>query len=186
MANRHFSRIQAIQSLYEWDFRPEVNTKEVLKRNIEQSQAHDVDIEFVHKIIDGVQKNIKEIDKTIEKSAPEWPLEQIAIIDKTVLRVAIFELLYSDEVPPKVAIDEAVELAKSFGGDNSSKFVNGVLGTVYRQSDKYEKEPGDKPAKPIAEEKPADDKNVPLEDIPEIPKNPKDDQPKNESAIKDE
>lgn len=153
MANRHFSRIQAIQALYEWDFRKDIDAKKVLARNIEQSQAHDVDIEFVHGMIDGVQKNLKKIDDLIEKSAPEWPLDQIAIIDKTVLRIAIFELLYSSEVPPKVAIDEAVELAKSFGGDNSSKFVNGVLGTVYRNSDKYseedEKTDKEKEIKPI-------------------------------------
>lgn len=137
MANRHFSRIQAIQALYEWDFRKNENCKEILKRNIRESEARNVDLEFVYKILEGVVKKNKEIDKAIKKSAPEWPLEQIAVIDKTILRMAIYELLYSDEVPPKVAIDEAVELAKSFGGDNSSKFINGVLGAVYRKSEKY-------------------------------------------------
>jgi N utilization substance protein B len=154
MANRHFSRIQAVQALYEWDFRRKRDPKEVLHRNMVESEAKNVDEEFVHDILDGVVKDIESIDKLIAKSAPEWPLDQIAIIDKTILRIAIFELLYSDEVPPKVAIDEAVELAKSFGGDNSSKFVNGVLGSVFRQSDKYD--PSD------------DDKNVPK--VLEIPK----------------
>ncbi|MFH1749325.1 MAG: transcription antitermination factor NusB [bacterium] len=138
MANRHFSRIQAIQALYEWDFRKNQNPKEILRRNIIESEARDVDMDFVQDILKGVTVKISEIDKVITDSAPEWPLEQIAIIDKTILRLAIHELLYSDEVPPKVAIDEAVELAKSFGGDNSSKFINGVLGAVFRKSDKYD------------------------------------------------
>ncbi len=138
MANRHFSRIQAIQALYEWDFRKNEDCKNILKRNIQESEAKNVDLDFVNDILEGVSKKIKEIDEIIEKSAPEWPIEQIAIIDKTILRVAIYELMYSNEVPPKVAIDEAVELAKSFGGDNSSKFINGVLGAVYRKSDKYD------------------------------------------------
>lgn len=137
MANRHFSRIQAVQALYEWDFRKNEKPTEILERNIKESEAKDVDDEFVQKILDGVTSKIDQIDKMIEKSAPEWPLEQIATIDKTILRLAIYELSFSDEVPPKVAIDEAVELAKTFGGDNSSKFINGVLGAVFRSSDKY-------------------------------------------------
>ncbi|MFC1656685.1 transcription antitermination factor NusB [Patescibacteria group bacterium] len=138
MANRHFSRIQTIQSLYEWDFRKDQDPVDILHRNIIESEAKDVDMDFVLNILKGVTKKISDIDKVIVDSAPEWPLEQIAIIDKTILRLAIYELLYSDEVPPKVAIDEAVELAKGFGGDNSSKFINGVLGAVYRKSDKYD------------------------------------------------
>ena len=140
MANRHFSRIQTIQALYEWDFRKDENPKGILQRNIRESEAKDVDLKFVKKILAGVTSQVSEIDKIIAGAAPEWPLEQIATIDKTILRLAIFELLYSNDVPPKVAIDEAVELAKSFGGDNSSKFINGVLGAVFRKSDKYNPE----------------------------------------------
>ena len=140
MANRHFSRIQTVQALYEWDFRKDEDPKDILQRNIQESGAKDVDLEFVKKILAGVTSQVGEIDKIIAGAAPEWPLEQIATIDKTILRLAIFELLYSDDVPPKVAIDEAVELAKSFGGDNSSKFINGVLGAVFRKSDKYNAE----------------------------------------------
>lgn len=147
MANRHFSRIQTVQALYEWDFRKKEDSKIILERNIRESGAKDVDLEFVNKILEGVTKKIENIDKTIKESAPEWPLEQIAIIDKTILRVAIYELLYSDDVPPKVAIDEAVELAKSFGGDNSSKFINGVLGAVFRKSDKYDEKEDSKKLK---------------------------------------
>jgi N utilization substance protein B len=136
MSNRHLSRIVALQSLYEANFRGGEKTKEIVLRNID-SRKEKVDDSFIEKIIAGVKKNEGEIDKFIEKSAPEWPIEQIATVDKTILRMAIFELLYDNEVPPKVAIDEAVELAKAYGGENSSKFVNGVLGTVYRSSDKY-------------------------------------------------
>lgn len=155
MANRHFSRIQTVQALYEWDFRRDRDPKDILHRNIIESEAKDVDMDFVLDILKGVTTKISDIDKVITDSAPEWPLEQIAIIDKTILRLAIFELLYSDEVPPKVAIDEAVELAKSFGGDNSSKFINGVLGAVFRKSDKYDvSEEETKTKKPKDEIKP--------------------------------
>jgi N utilization substance protein B len=126
----------AMQSLYEANFRDEEKIKKIVARNA-SIRKEKVDEFFIEKIISGVKKYEEEIDKLIEKSAPEWPIEQIATVDKVILRIAIFELLYDDEVPPKVAIDEAVELAKTFGGENSSKFVNGVLGTVYRSSKKY-------------------------------------------------
>ena len=168
MANRHFSRIQTIQALYEWDFRKKEDINKILARNIQESQARDVDLKFVKNILKGVVEKQEEIDQVITKSAPEWPIEQIAIIDKTILRLAIFELLYNkDEVPPKVAIDEAVELAKSFGGDNSSKFVNGVLGAVFRKSPKYDpkedtkkiREDNELKAIPKIEDEPNESKN---------------------------
>jgi len=125
-----------MQTLYEWDFRPEGDINEIKQRNIDNYEE-DADIEYINRTIDGTLKNIKTADELITKAAPEWPLEQISIIDKTILRMAIYELLNSDEIPPKVAINEAVELGKTFGGENSSKFINGVLGTIFRQSDKY-------------------------------------------------
>ena len=128
-----------MQTLYEWDFRPKANLDEIKKRNID-NYKEDADNEFIDQTISGVTKNCTEIDKLITDAAPEWPLEQISTIDKTILRIAIYEILHSDEVPPKVAINEAVELGKTFGGENSSKFINGVLGTVYRASDKYKEE----------------------------------------------
>ena len=137
MASRHLSRSVAMQSLYEWDFRgrKKKDLSEVVERNIKEFAAGIEDPSFIHDLIDGVIEHIKELDKIIEKAAPQWPLEQIAVVDRNVLRIGLFELLFGkrDEVPPKVAINEAIELAKSFGGESSGKFVNGVLGTVYRE-----------------------------------------------------
>lgn len=140
--SRHFCRIIAMQSLYEWDFRQKEDVKEISERNLRESST-DIDKkdkEFIHILIDGVLKNLKEIDEIIKVAAPEWPINQIAAIDRTILRLGIFELLYLKEIPPKVAINEAIELAKAFGGQNSGKFVNGVLGTIYRNSDLYKEE----------------------------------------------
>ena len=128
--NRHLSRMIAMQTLYEWDFRDGSDLDSVKQRNIEEYEK-DVDSNFVDYIVEGVSGKMKELDEKIAASAQEWPLEQISLIDKTILRIAIFELLNSTNVPPKVAINEAVELSKQFGGENSSKFINGVLGTVY-------------------------------------------------------
>ena len=91
--------------------------------------------EFIWKIVKGVIEHLAEIDKIIEKAAPDWPLPKIAIVDRNVLRIGLYELLYADkkEVPPKVAINEAIEIAKNYSGPNSPKFVNGVLGTIYRE-----------------------------------------------------
>lgn len=139
MSNRHLSRVIAMQSIYEKNFHEKEDVFDIVKRNSEAHQEQ-IDNKFIKKVILGVQKNETAIEKLIEESAPDWPIEQIAAVDKTILEIAIFELLFDNEVPPKVAIDEAVELAKTFGGENSSKFVNGVLGTVYRSSEKFEKE----------------------------------------------
>jgi N utilization substance protein B len=127
-----------MQSLYEWDFRQK-DPLIIAKRNT-QAFAKEIDWDFIQKVITDVVKNINKIDEKIQKAAPEWPIEQVAAIDKTVLRMAIYELLFSNDVPPKVAINEAVELGKTFGGEKSSKFINGVLGTLYRSSDKYNPE----------------------------------------------
>lgn len=135
MASRHLARSIAMQSLYEWDFsEKELDLKEVTKRNIEEFGPGLKDNEaFVWSLVVGVIENMKEIDAIIKKSAPQWPIDQISIVDRNVLRLGIYELLYGDKeaVPPKVAINEAIELAKSFGGENSGKFINGVLGTVF-------------------------------------------------------
>ncbi len=108
---------------------------EILEHNIKEFGPGMEDISFVKDLVDGAIKHLLEIDKIIEKCAPEWPLSQIAVVDRNVLRIGILELLYGnrEEVPPKVAINEAIELAKNFGGENSGKFVNGVLGTIYRE-----------------------------------------------------
>ena len=139
MASRHLSRSIAMQSLYEWDFLDKKSDLEkIIERNIEEFGPGLEDKSFTWQLVTGVVANLKEIDEIIAKAAPQWPLEQISIIDRNVLRIGIYELLYGDKaaVPPKVAINEAIELAKSFGGENSGKFINGVLGTVYKEIEK--------------------------------------------------
>lgn len=137
-SNRHLGRIVALQSLYEYEFRvgsedPEVDIDAILSRNLERYSSAIEDTSFVDSLVKGVIEHQSDLDDKLQPMAPEWPLEQIARIDRATLRLGLFELLYNkDKVPPKVAINEAVELAKAFGSDNSSKFINGVLGTAYR------------------------------------------------------
>jgi len=143
-SNRHLGRIVALQTLYEQDFRLEagdksLNLKEVLSRNVQRYQETVDDKNFIEKLVQGVNKEKEKIDALLQPLAPEWPISQIARMDRVVLRMGAYELLHNPDVPPKVVINEAVELAKAFGGDNSSKFINGVLGTLLRQKD--EKEP---------------------------------------------
>lgn len=158
-ANRHLGRIVALQTLYEEDFRREcedraLKLKDVLARNIARYQETIDDKKFIAQLVEGVSKNQRAIDDVIRPVAPEWPIEQIARVDRVILRIGVYELQFTPDVPPKVAINEAVELAKAFGGDNSSKFINGVLGTVLRQKEvtlpqtqgkKGAKTPGKKP-----------------------------------------
>jgi len=135
MASRHLSRSIAMQSLYEWDFGGRKNDLEkIAEKNIKEFGPGLEDLSLVWQIITGVVKNLAKLDKIIEQAAPEWPISQITVVDRNILRMGLFELLYSnkDEVPPKVAINEAIELAKSFGGESSGRFINGVLGTVYK------------------------------------------------------
>jgi N utilization substance protein B len=125
----------AMQSLYEWEFREGSDLREIADRNIEE-YSEKCEPSFVNELVDGTAKELKTIDEAIITSAPEWPIDQISLLDKTVLRLAVYELLYLKNVPAKVAINEAIELAKEFGGENSSKFVNGVLGNVFKKHDK--------------------------------------------------
>ena len=137
-SNRHLGRIVALQSLYEYEFRRQSNDEnldlnEVLTRNIERYKESIEDKTFVQELVDGVLDHQEELDAKLQPMAPGWPLDQIARIDRNVLRIGLYELLHKGgTVPPKVVITEAVELAKAFGSDNSSKFINGVLGTAYR------------------------------------------------------
>ena len=137
MANRHLSRSIAMQSLYEWDFKGKEpkQLKDIVNNNIKEFGPGIEESDFIWQIVNGVVENLSKLDKIIEKSAPEWPLDQITIVDRNVLRIGLYELLFGkrEEVPPKVAINEAIELAKTFGGESSGKFINGVLGTVYRE-----------------------------------------------------
>ncbi|MEK7150976.1 MAG: transcription antitermination factor NusB [Patescibacteria group bacterium] len=137
MASRHLARSITMQTLYEWDFSgcPDEKIYLILDRIVDEFGPGFEDVPFVKTLIATILEKHKEIDSIVEHAAPEWPLAQIAIIDRNVLRIGLAELLFGNykEVPPKVAINEAIELAKTFGGENSGKFVNGVLGTVYRE-----------------------------------------------------
>jgi N utilization substance protein B len=137
MANRHLSRSIVLQTLFEWDLN-EVDRKathEMLQRNVAEFAPNKTDLPFMEKTLDGVLGKQQEIDLVITKAAPEWPLERISPVDRNILRLGLYELLFGEreEVPAKVAINESIELAKQFGGDNSSRFVNGVLGAVYKE-----------------------------------------------------
>ena len=137
MANRHLARSTVLQALYEWDFGGRDNSKadEMLERNAAEFAAGVADKTFMDKLMKGVLSKQKDLDTIITKAAPEWPIEKISVVDRNILRIGLYELLFSprNEVPAKVAINEAIELAKSYGGETSSRFVNGVLGAVYKE-----------------------------------------------------
>ncbi len=136
MASRHLARSIALQTLFEWDFYSRKgDIDKILKRNLEKFGGEFGEKELVEKIVKGVSEECGKMDKIIKEAAPERPINQLNTIDRNVLRIGLFELIYQDkkEVPPKVAINEAIELAKNFGGESSGKFVNGVLGTVYKE-----------------------------------------------------
>ena len=138
MANRHLSRTIAMQTLYQWDFN-NADTKELsatLARNFEEFAPGFDDEGFAQTLVEGVINNQKEIDALITKYATEWPLDQITIVDRNVLRIGIFELMFTEDIPSKVAINEAIEVAKAYGGESSGKFVNGVLGAIYKEMEK--------------------------------------------------
>jgi N utilization substance protein B len=137
-SNRHLGRIIALQTLYEQDFRRAAedatfDLESVLTRNIRRYESMVDDIDFIKRLTKGVAQHEEELDKKLHPLAPEWPIDQIARVDRVVLRIGLYELENEADVPPKVVINEAVELAKAFGSENSSKFINGVLGTALRQ-----------------------------------------------------
>lgn len=139
MASRHLARSIAMQSLYEWDFlgKPAGLLDMILERNTQEfgPGLEQGNVEFVKRLALGVVEHLPQLDRIIEKAAPEWPLDQITAVDRNILRLGLYELLFGnkEEVPPKVAINEAIELAKNFSGEAAGKFVNGVLGTVFRE-----------------------------------------------------
>lgn len=137
-SNRHLGRIIALQTLYEQEFRRDCGDTDfvlddVLGRNI--ARYHDTveDRAFIRDLVRGVSEKTSELDAVLQPAAPKWPISEIARMDRIVLRLSAYELLYTTAIPPKVVINEAVELAKAFGGENSSKFINGVLGTLHKQ-----------------------------------------------------
>ena len=144
MAARNLGRGIALQSLYEWDFfNREPDLKVLTERNIKEFAPGFTEKEFVFDLVEGVRENIDKLDEIITASAPEWPIEKLPVIDRNVLRIGLHELLHADrkEVPPRVAINEAIELAKTYGGLNSGRFINGVMGTVYREIGEPDKAP---------------------------------------------
>ncbi len=137
MANRHLQRSVVMQTLFEWDFqgqKPE-RALAILRKNLREFAAGLEDTTFARALMEGTLKHQKTLDDLIEKCAPEWPLDQVSVVDRNILRLGIYELMFGnyDEVPPKVAINEAIELGKTFGSDSTPRFVNGVLGTIYRE-----------------------------------------------------
>ncbi|PIZ85253.1 transcription antitermination factor NusB [Candidatus Nomurabacteria bacterium CG_4_10_14_0_2_um_filter_33_9] len=173
MANRHLSRSIVLQTLFEWDFMTtgglgdvwtKEKTKEALNRNLKEFAPGLEDDVFVFSLVEQVLKKSEVIDEIIKKAAPEWPLDKISVVDRNILRIGLTELLFGDrsQVPPKVAINEAIELAKTFGGENSSKFVNGVLGAVYKEIGEPGKEQISKKKK---SEEPLDITKLPVEKL---------------------
>lgn len=136
MATRHLIRTVILQTLYEWDFyKHEKDITAILERNLEEFAPGIDEPDFAWRILKGIAEHLTAIDDILKKAAPDWPVEKIAVIDRNILRIGLYELLFADhnEVPPRVAINEAIELAKNYGGPNTSRFVNGVLGTIYRE-----------------------------------------------------
>ena len=157
-SNRHLGRIVALQALYEYDFRlraadPETDIEEIISRNLSRYTKTIDDMAFVEGLIRGVVTNIQQIDGKLQPIAPDWPLDQISRIDHAILRLSLYELfdMSDSDIPSKVTINEAVELAKSFGAEKSSKFINGVLGTAWRQAN-----PDDESAKKPVKKEPSD------------------------------
>lgn len=162
MANRHLSRSVVLQSLFEWDFRGRAvgSAKEIVARNVKEFAPGMGDFSFIEELMTSILGKQSDLDQVIEKAAPDWPIDKISVVDRNILRLGLYELLFADreQVPAKVAINEAIELAKTFGGENSGKFVNGVLGSVYKELG----EPG-KDATPKKKKKIVD---VPYEEMP--------------------
>lgn len=145
-SNRHLGRIIVLQTLYEYDFRTtcgdQVDLEEILQRNCDKYSRIINDLDFVRKLVGGVAEHLEQLNTMIQPLAPEWPLSQVSKIDLAILRQSLYELFgLGEDIPSKVTINEAVELAKSFGADNSSKFINGVLGTAYRKVESGELKP---------------------------------------------
>lgn len=136
MSNRHLSRTLAFQALYQWDFHGKHNNElpQIIDYSKKELDSDFNDNGFVMGMINGILVNLEVIDNLISKYAPDWPLDKITVVDRNVLRIGIYELDYSPEIPARVAINEAIELAKTFGGEASGRFINGVLGTFYKEN----------------------------------------------------
>lgn len=137
MSNRHLARTIAMQTLYQWDFlgQPKEKVPQIILFNLKEFAPEFDDGGYIQETVDGVLIHQKEIDQDIVCFAPDWPLETMTMIDRNVLRLGAYELKYAQNIPSRVAINEAIELAKTFGGDSSGRFVNGVLGAIYKNEE---------------------------------------------------
>ena len=154
---RHIARIAVMQTIFAFEFRGG-EPMEILQYNLQDHTTKLKDLSFAHGLLEGAIKKKEEIIKVIEKEAPEWPVDKIAPVDRAILEVGTYEILFSQDVPPIVAINEAVEIAKSFGDTNSPKFVNGVLSTIMH---KYKKDAANKNPKKENPSKPNAQKTAP-------------------------
>lgn len=165
MAIRHLARSIVMQTLFEWDFKDKDNSvlEEALKKNLDEFGPGLDGVHFIEELLRGIANKQKLIDEIIEKAAPDWPVDKIAIVDRNILRLGLYELVFGDRehVPPKVAINEAIELGKSYGGENSGRFINGVLGAIYREMGEPGKDDG--PKKKTKEAKPVNYEDLPIE-----------------------
>lgn len=156
MANRHLARSVVLQTLFEWDttHADESAVPNMLARNANEFGGDGADQPFMESLLQGVVAKRADLDLIITKAAPDWPLDRIAPVDRNILRIGLFELIFADrtQVPPKVAINEAIELAKVFGGESSGRFINGVLGAVYKEMGEPGKEDHGKNAKRVRHE----------------------------------
>lgn len=136
MANRHLARTLALQTLFEWDFKnkdPKI-LEDIIDYNFTVFAPEYSDHSFTDKLVKGVINNLKKIDAMIKKFAPQWPIEQITLVDRNILRIGIYEMVFDMDIPAKVAINESIEIAKAFGGESSGNFVNGVLGSIFTEA----------------------------------------------------
>ena len=143
MSNRHLARSIVMQTLYQWDFKgkPTAGIPAIVEETIAEFGIglDDENKKFIIETIDKVLDKLEEIDKKITEYAPKWPIDSMTLVDRNILRVGVYELYHNDQIPDKVAINEAIEVAKSFGGQSSGKFVNGILGAMDNDIAKQEK-----------------------------------------------
>ncbi|MBU1132001.1 transcription antitermination factor NusB [Patescibacteria group bacterium] len=159
MSNRHLARTISLQTLFEWDVKGNDPQKidDIINYNFKAFAPEFDDHSFTEKLVKGVIKNLEEIDTYIKKFAPEWPIEQITTVDRNILRIGIFELIFDQNIPAKVAINEAIEIGKTFGGESSGKFINGVLGSIFKSFGPLKKTEDKEMGKP-EEKKPDEEK----------------------------
>ncbi|OGL71022.1 transcription antitermination factor NusB [Candidatus Uhrbacteria bacterium RIFCSPHIGHO2_02_FULL_53_13] len=134
MSNRHLARTLAMQTLYQWDFlgRPADRVDEMIRYIRDEFAPEFDDHEYVEATVRGVIEHAAEIDERLNHFATDWPVDTMTVVDRNVLRLGVYELVYVEGIPSKVAINEAIEIAKAFGGETSGKFVNGVLGAIFK------------------------------------------------------